>query len=321
MHTNKEVIFNFFPILKNDIIRKIGYTTHDISGTDEEKISFLKSKIDSDMSKITYISIPKSFKVSKPGVSEMIGISLSQYNNLVLNNTIAVLFEPAFDMFDSSETPLFIATVIKNGQIKITESVKAEIDYGAPFVKGIKEEIPEYYLKEYVVDGFLEIERLMDDDLFQATKLLLENKNYVSVVKLIVSAIDTMSFLEFGDINGNFKQWVEKYFDLVKVGISSSELWEYRNAILHMTNSESRKVIKKEIKALRFYISDKELPMLNKDGEFNYFNITTLIEELNLAINKWGKDLNAYQNKFKNFIERYDTIISDSRYGKIEFHG
>lgn len=320
MSDSKEIVFNFFLIMKNDIITKIGYKTHEISGNDDQKINFLKTNLEKDKNDLIYISVPNSFKIKHSNSSEKSGISLNQYNNLVLNNTVAILFEEAFRSFDVSQTPLFISTVLKNGKITVSESIDGKVDYNAPFVTGITEEVPEYYLKQYTTDAGFELYRLMNDDFFKAIELLVNNGLFVSAIKLIVSAIDTISFLEYGDITGNFKMWLDKFCDLEKIGANSSEFWEYRNSILHMTNSSSRKVIKNEVRALAFYVHEVDLNELNKNAEYKYFNLKTFIDEVGLAMEKWSAEFNNEPQKMTKFIERYDLIVSDSRYGKIKFH-
>lgn len=66
---------------------------------------------------------------------------------------------------------------------------------------------------------------------------------YVSSLKLLLSAVDTMAFLVTGNNSSkDFKEWLNKYVDLSIVGINADELWEHRNALLHMTTLDSRKV-------------------------------------------------------------------------------
>lgn len=111
-----ETIYNIFPIFKNDVVSKIGYKTHTIDGTDEEKIQYLKEHIESDMSQLCYINIPSTFTIEKRGRKPIFGISQDNYNNLLLNNTNAVLFEEIFATHKSSNTPLFTATLLVDEQ-------------------------------------------------------------------------------------------------------------------------------------------------------------------------------------------------------------
>lgn len=314
-----ETIFNIFPIFKNDIISKIGYKTHTIGGTDEEKIQYLKEHFESDIQELYYISIPSNFTVKKGDSQTIIGISLDNYNNLLLNQTHLVLFEEIFALSKSPDTPLFILTLLVDGKMKIDESIKGSPTPKTPFTTGISEEIPKDYLVEYTTEKGFEIDRLLNDDFLNATKVLFQEGYFVSTIKLIVSAMDTIAFLEFGDVPGNFKNWINEYCDVEKLGITKEELWEYRNSILHMTNSNSRKVLKKEIHSLSFYVSNKDVLQLKSNGETKYFNLTALINEFAKGLEKWGKTFNLEPNKLGTFIERYDSVISESRYRKTHY--
>ena len=314
-----ETIFNIFPIFKDDIISKIGYKAHTIEGTDEEKIQYLKEHIESDILHLYYISIPSTFTVKKGAKEPIVGISLDNYNNLLLNNTNSVLFEEIFSLHKSSDTPLFIATLLVDGKVKVDESIKGSSSPKTAFTNGIKEEIPNNYLGEYITEKGFEIDRLLNDDFLKASKILFKEGHYVSSIKLIVSAIDTIAFLEYGDVPGNFKNWINEYCDLEKLGITKDELWEYRNSILHMTNSNSRKVLKKEISSLSFYVGNADEKTLRSNGETKYFNLTTLMHEFAKGLEKWVKTFNNERTKFEIFVERYDSIISDTRYRKTYF--
>ncbi|MEO6301786.1 MAG: hypothetical protein ABIP51_01310, partial [Bacteroidia bacterium] len=129
----------------------------------------------------------------------------------------------------------------------------------------------------------------------------------------------TIAFLEYGDVPGNFKNWINEYCDIGKLGITKDELWEYRNSLLHMTNSNSRKVIKKEISPLSFYVKSADEKTLKSNGNAKYFNLTTLIDVFAKGLEKWGTNFNVEREKLEIFIERYDSIISDVRYGKTYF--
>ena len=51
-----------------------------------------------------------------------------------------------------------------------------------------------------------------------------------------------MGFVEYGpDEVACFTRWLDEYCDLKSVGVTSGELWELRNSLIHMTNLDSRK--------------------------------------------------------------------------------
>ena len=108
-------------------------------------------------------------------------------------------------------------------------------------VDHLSPEIPDY-LKVYLTDAGLDIPRLIDDDFILAIKTLMNNEKYISALKLILSMIDTLGFIEFGPTNDCFVKWLDKYCAMKDSGVTSEELWELRNSLLHMTNLDSRKV-------------------------------------------------------------------------------
>lgn len=54
---------------------------------------------------------------------------------------------------------------------------------------------------------------LLNADFFQPVRILFQNQHYVSAVKLLVIAIDSIAFVEFGDVNGEntFVKWLNTY--------------------------------------------------------------------------------------------------------------
>ena len=127
----------------------------------------------------------------------------------------------------------------------------------------------------------------------------------------MMSFIDTAAYLDFGDVNGNFKNWLDKYSKLDDINVSATELWEFRNSILHMTNLNSRKNIEGKVERLQFYVSEKNLEHLKRSDTHKYFNYKELISVIANGVEKWGETYSIDRNKIHEFIERYDQIISD----------
>lgn len=99
------------------------------------------------------------------------------------------------------------------------------------------------YLQVYLTEGGFDFPQLIQDDYFDAIHLLWNNRKYMSCLKLVFSAIETLGYVEYGpDRNDCFAKWLDDYCDLGKVGVTSDELWELRNSLVHMTNLDSRKV-------------------------------------------------------------------------------
>lgn len=169
-----------------------------------------------------------------------------------------------------------------------------------------------------MTDEGLELGKLIDSDFLDAIRLLFENQKYVSSIKLLLASVDAFSFIEYGDITGSFKMWISKYCDMKSLGITEDELWEYRNSIVHMTNAYSRKVMNNKVQKLSFYVSKNNVDYLTTDGEAKYFNLISLMNTITNGIENWCESYNTEREKFEMFCERYDLIISDSRYNVIE---
>jgi hypothetical protein len=92
-------------------------------------------------------------------------------------------------------------------------------------------------------------------------KLLFNQKHYISSFKLLVSLIDTIAYLEYGDVKRNFQQWLDTYSEISKVEITSDEVYQLRNSLLHMTNLNSRDVLKKKHRRLSIAICKKVIQL------------------------------------------------------------
>jgi hypothetical protein len=175
------------------------------------------------------------------------------------------------------------------------------------------------YLKKYITGNEFDIPALINDDLIQPVRILYNEKHYVSAAKLLLIAIDTISYIEYGDINENtFIKWLKTYGKLEELEISPEELWEQRNSLLHMSNSSSRKVASGKIRMLVFHIGKiPEHVNLSKENT-GYYELHKLIVHFGTSCGKWLESYSVDRDKFKYFLERYDLIVSDSRMLHIE---
>lgn len=174
------------------------------------------------------------------------------------------------------------------------------------------------YLFEYHTPEGFDILRLFNDGYFLAIKLLYNNRRYVSATKLLMSAIDTVAYLDFGDSAGNFSAWLDTYADLQSLNVSSEEVWELRNSLVHMTNLDSRKVLSGKVQRLQFYVGFPPANFPTGDGETKYFGLWQFIQCIGVALQRFAESFNNEPKKFENFFSRYDRIISDTRYFEIE---
>lgn len=217
-----------------------------------------------------------------------------------------------FEAIGAPHDPLMVITPVVDGY----PSVQAVSDLGPINLAELNRIGPEPkqmddYLRAYLdrEGGGFDIPRLLNDDYFEAIKLLFNRKKFVSCSKLLVSFIDTIAFVEYGDAVCPFKKWLVTYADLNRLGVSGDELWEYRNSVLHMTNLASRNVLKGAVDAVLPYVG----PELPRRVGRKFLNLRTLISVVADGVQKWITTYNATPGKILEFIERYDLVISDAR--------
>lgn len=317
--SNMEKILNLFPIFEDQILKCIGFRLHEMPGSDDEKLDFLRSRIDQDKNEMAITLLPEGFTVTLTDGRTEPGITLDKFNVMNYNGTEGVLYEGIYRAFDLPEHPLSVITPIVNGQIKFNQTMVSEPNNKAPFISKMHEVIGKDYLEEHLTEEGLDMGGLMNSDFFNAIHLTFETGYYVSCLKLLLSAIDSIAYLEYGDKPGVniFEEWLKSYCDFGKLNITERELWEYRNSMLHMTNSYSRKVVADMVSPLKFYVSPKDRPELISNVSSKYFNVTSLLEVISKGVDKWTDSFNNHPEKSESFIKRYDLINSDSRYNHL----
>lgn len=298
-----ERIYNIFLYFDDDICSTVGYKAHDHSGNDEEAIAYLKARLSGDLKGAVKIDLSKPF-------------SRSEYNAKCRLGEGHHLYDEVFTSVGASIAPLFVSTPLKDGVLFFNYSSRggdfdvsvAGAELGA---KGFMDD----WLVKYTNANGINISELIHDDYFLAIKLTFNAKLYVSAMKLFVSCIDSLAYIEYGDKQGAFVSWLEAYADLSPLGITAAELWELRNAILHMTNIDSKKVRQTKVRRISFRVGGPlEYPQEEVDGVY-YFDFYRLFQCFAEAQGRWLKTYNEDRDKFTKFVERYDQTISDSRAG------
>ena len=176
------------------------------------------------------------------------------------------------------------------------------------------------YFGKYFTEGGFNFTGLLNDDFFEPVRILFNAKHYVSASKLLVVAIDSISFIEYGNIKENtFIKWLNTYSDIASLGITAEELWEHRNALLHMSSLKSRKVVSGKVRALVSYVGE-----LHPDAELDnrntgYYSLYGLILVFGQACGKWCLTYDEDRNKIYSFVERYDLIASDARMMHVKY--
>ena len=284
----KEQLVNIFVYGDETHVKAIGFCVHEKSGTYEELIKFLQSRVQNDHLEAprTDLKIPmlrRDFEAMdrlKPFANELAGAGVVD------------------------EKFIYCVTHIVNGEIR------ADDTYDMAAVDAVPD-----YLKAYSTAKGFDFPSLMQDDYFDAMHLLWNNGKYISCLKLVFSTIDTLGFVEYGPNGGNcFIRWLDNYCDLGNLGVTSDELWELRNSLIHMTNLDSRKVRSGRIHRLlpRITSLDREVESF-VDGMKVLHVARFVIVMLPEGIENWLRSYNRDFGKFAEFIERYDTIVSEAR--------
>lgn len=297
-----ERIYNIYIFYENDVCSTVGYTVHDHYGSDDEGTDFLKARVYADLKVAVRLSLKKPF-------------TRDEYNAWARLGESHYLIDEVFSTIGASMAPLFVSTPVKDGEIffnhsnehhEISDIRKIGISLDAQSVMSD-------WLIKYKNEGGINLSQLIHDDYFLAIKLTFNAKLYVSAMKLLASCIDSLAYIEYGDQQGSFVEWLNTYADLAPLGITATELWEFRNGILHMTNVHSKKVRQNKVRRISLRVGGPSgYPREDINGCY-YFDFYGLIKTFAAAQAKWIDSYNHNRDKFAKFIERYDETISDSR--------
>ena len=88
--------------------------------------------------------------------------------------------------------------------------------------------------------------------------------------------------------------------------------------MLHMTNLDSRKVKARTVQRLLFYVGIPPDDFPTGDAEGKYFGLWQFIQCVTEAMSRYCASFNAEPSKTTTFFERYDRIISDTRYLEVQ---
>ncbi len=204
----------------------------------------------------------------------------------------------------SGENDIHCVTHIVNGEMRVDDIRDAE----SP------EAVPDY-LTGYLSEQGFDFPRLLNDDYFEAIHLLWNNRKYISCMKLVFSLIDTLAFVEYGPNERNcFTKWLNNYCEFRSLNVTSDELWELRNSLIHMTNLESRKVHSGKTHRLLPRIAHPDHDLSQFVDDMKVFHVARFVVTLlPQGIERWLDSYNQDRKKFGEFVERYDTIVSEAR--------
>ncbi|MBD8862521.1 hypothetical protein [Klebsiella variicola] len=305
----KETIYNIFCFCPDGVhITHCGIVAHERDGDDNQKLEFLSKQLDTDLASC------RSFHDIHPSVLDGDKqLTLARYNsNMRVGNNLSP-FELALQAMNAPLHPLSIVTPVVEGklhyhiQLSLSEQLRHK-HMPHHHIEGVKN-FPDYlddYMKE---DGF-HIKKLLNDDHMKPIRMLFNEKHYLSSFKLLMSFIDTIAYIEYGNSKRVFQNWLDTYSEIKKLEITSDELYELRNSLLHMTNLNSHKVTQGKERRLSIAVCKRGHPT-QCHADIVYLNFTDFLFLFDEAIDKW---LDTYRdsNKQLTFIERYDEVVRDN---------
>lgn len=296
----EERIFNLFVYFDNGLAQEGGVRFHRRAGSDEEKTTYLHANIDDDHSKARRFPLDTTYTPEAWRARMRIGNHLDHFAK--------ILHE-----LRAPTAMVFCLTPIVDDEPKWDQQLEPGAFRGEDVTSFKRVGTMPDYLEMYLEGQSFKFSELINDDYFDAIRVLFNAEKYVSSTKLLMSCIDTLAYVEHGDRSGNFEKWLEDYCDLSALDVSPKELWEYRNSILHMTNLKSRAVVKGKTTALAPYIARQDLSAFLTSEEGKPLNIWTLINVVAQGTVVWGESYNADPEKIIGFVERYDSTLSDKR--------
>ncbi|MDN8035790.1 hypothetical protein [Burkholderia vietnamiensis] len=301
-----EPVYNVYTYFEADELRAVGIKQYYRQGSDAKKLAFLQERATRDFSSVRRVPLARPMPREEYHAMERLGETTH-------------MFEPLFREVGAGMAPLFCVTPIVDGVPTIHVSV--------PLGPLNMSELPEGvggpgkmddYLFKYINEeaGTFDMPGLIHDDYFKAIRLLFNNRHFISCLKLLMSFLDTIAYVEFGDRLPRetpvFIDWLRMFSGPTTAGATPEELWEFRNSLLHMSNLESRKVAAGRVARLTPYVGVQEYPP-SDDPMMKYINTYGLIEAVAAAIQRWITSYNDHPEKMRTFVQRYDRVVSDDR--------
>ena len=119
-----------------------------------------------------------------------------------------------------------------------------------------------------------------------------------------------MSFVSTGRSSpGNFKKWLGKFVELQRIGVTADEVWEHRNAVLHLSTYESNKVRDGSIRKLVPYAGRRPpLP----SNEHIFYDLHAFLLAVFAGLGKYLSAMDESEEMRRIFCDNYENTVSDA---------
>lgn len=171
---------------------------------------------------------------------------------------LTLIFSDVLENYNIGDDCLHLITPIQNGKIMNQHRLDYEPlrQHHIDKFSGYEFSKHNDYLSKYFVGNTFDIAQLLKDDHIAPIHYLLNNKHYLTCIKLLFSFIDTIAWVDFGQ-HHSFIKWLNTYADLSSLEVTTDELWELRNSLIHMSNLDSQKVKQDKVRIISFAIHQK----------------------------------------------------------------
>lgn len=306
-----EIIYNFYLYFDpNERCEHVGYVAYELVGDDDEGKRLLQKRLKADLQRAT------KKKLSKP-------FTRHEFNARCRLGSERKLFDEVMAHAGALEGTLLLVTPVVKGQVKYDYTALSgqfDVDTAAE-AAGEHGRMVDWFSKYFTEEGFRFID-LIHDDYFIAIKLTYNNGLFVSSMKLLLSCIDSLAYVEYGDLRDppSFVRWLTEHVDLVPLGITAEELWELRNGLLHMSNINSVKVRQRNIRCISFCVGQSRVALPDTGSVF-FFEFLDLINAFAQGVGRWADSYHVDREKISKFVERYDETVSDVRMAAVQVNG
>ncbi|MEN3813318.1 hypothetical protein ABH309_17430 [Chromobacterium piscinae] len=301
-----EPVYNIYVFIEANELREMGIKEYYRQGSDDKKLAFLSQRAMLDFSSVQRVPVGVPIPYDEYFARQRLGSDI-------------IVYEPLFSKVKAGSSPLYCVTPVIDG----VPTVNISVPPGPLDMSKLPDDITgrgkmDDYLIKYLnqESGTYDMPALINDDYFKAIRLLFRNQHYISCLKLLMSFLDTIAYVEFGDRERGkpsvFTDWVRTFASSDLAGATPEELWEFRNSLLHMSNLDSKKVSAGKVVRLMPYVGSQEHPP-SMDPMLKYISVNKLIDDVAEAIQKWIVSYNEFPDKWLTFIQRYDRVVSDDR--------
>ncbi|MCP4136928.1 MAG: hypothetical protein GY754_38530 [bacterium] len=116
----KEMIFNVYAIVEDNIIREVAIRSHQVEGTDEEKGKYLEKRVEEDWKKAERYKLPESFIYTdffNVHSEDFNMIPYGVYKNIMGTNYESQVYKNALAAKGAPNNPLVCRSIVINNKI------------------------------------------------------------------------------------------------------------------------------------------------------------------------------------------------------------